>query len=140
MLLSTQIQVILYAFLLGIGYGILFSFKQYIEMYSVSSLHKKEADILFHISFVIVAYYGLYKINGGVSNFYLFLIFFIGIYLYYLLYYDLFLILFRSIIKYLRPLKRKVCFLSIKIYSIMFVCKERKKKHGKSKKKKDKHR
>ena len=136
MLLSTQIQAMLYAFLMGIGYGILFSFKQYISMYAISSLHKKVADIIFHIVFIIVAYFGLYKINGGVSNIYLFIIFFIGTYLYYLLYYDLFLKFFSFIMKHFKPLYKKACLLTIKIYSIMFINKERKKRHGKKRKKK----
>lgn len=135
MILSTQIQAMLFAFLMGIGYGVSFSFKQYIVMYSVSKKTKAIIDVVFHLVFVLLAYYGLYKINGGVSNIYLFLIFFLAIYLYYTLYYEGFLCFFNWLKKIGKPIYKKVYLLTISIYSIMCVNKERKKRHGRKKKK-----
>lgn len=135
MLLKVQIQAMLYAFLIGFGYGISFSFKQYLAMYRKNKLYKGIEDICFHILFVSVAYYGLFCINGGVSNLYLFLLFFLGIYLYYIFYYDIFLQLFRFVINLLKPFYKKSYLLISRYYSI--ICSRTvRKKSGKKKSKK----
>lgn len=134
MILSTQIQAMLFAFLMGIGYGITFSFKQYLVMYSVSKKTKAIIDVAFHLIFVLLAYFGLYKINGGISNIYLFLVFLLAIYLYYTLYYEGFLHFFKWLKKISLPIYKKVYLLTISMYSIMFINKARKKRYGRKKK------
>lgn len=137
MLLSTQIQTMLYAFMMGLAYGILFSMKQYFCMYLNSSFRKNQIDILFHLIFVCIAYYGLFKINGGVNNLYIILLFFIAVYLYYILYYRLFLSFFKGIKKIGKPIYYKIYLLSYKFYCIIKKDRRRK-KHGFKKKKKEK--
>lgn len=133
MLLSTQIQAMLYAFLAGIVYGILFSMKQYFCMYLLTPFKKSMIDILFHIIFVSLLFLGLFKINKGQSNIYLLILFLLGIYLYYLFYYDLFLAFFSFLKRILKPFYYSVYLLYTRFYSIMI--KERRKKHGKRQKK-----
>lgn len=135
MLLSTQIQAMLYAFMIGIAYGFLFSMKQYFCMYLLTPLKKAIIDILFHILFVSFSFLGLYNINKGESNIYLFLLFFIGIYLYYVLYYDLFLAFFKYLKKVMTPFYYFIYLLYNRFYSIMLK-ERRKKRHGKKRKKK----
>lgn len=137
MLLSTQIQAMLYAFLAGITYGVLFSMKQYFCMYLLTPLKKAVLDVVFHIIFVSLLFYGLFKINYGESNVYLLILFLIGIYLYYLLYFDLFTSFFRFLKKIFKPLYYSVYLLYNRFYSIMMK-ERRKKKHGKKRKKKKK--
>lgn len=135
MLLKVQIQAMLYAFLIGFGYGISFSFKQYLAMYRKNRLYKGIEDICFHILFVCFAYYGLFCINGGVSNIYLFLLFFIGIYIYYLFYYEIFLQLYQFLFNKLKPFYKKAYLLISRYYSI--ICSRTvRKKSGKKKSKK----
>lgn len=135
MLLSTQIQAMLYAFITGIAYGILFSMKQYFCMYLLTPLKKTMVDILFHVIFVSFTFLGLYNINKGQSNIYLLILFFLGIYVYYIFYYDLFLIFFGFLKKIFKPIYYSIYLLYNKFYSIM-LRERRKKRHGKKKKKK----
>ena len=138
MLLAVQIQMMLYAFLLGFVYGILFSLIQFRYLYRHNKFQKGIVKVLFHIIFVCIAYFGLYKLNGGISNIYLYLLFFSGIYLYYLFYYEIFLNLFFFLSKKLRPFYLKSYLLFSKYYSIMKGVKERKKKHAEKKSRKKK--
>lgn len=130
---SWEIQAILYAFLMGFVYGILFSFKQYIEMYSTHEFAKGIRDLVFHIVFICSCYYGLYRINKGITNIYLILFFLLGIYLFYTIYYQFFEKLYRTILKKLRPLYKKSYLLFSKYYSIINSSKERKKDEKKKK-------
>ena len=135
MLLATQIQAILYAFLIGIVYAILFSFKQYMTSFLKSKIKIGMIDILYHVLFILSAYYGLFHINGGISNLYLYVLFFIGIYLFYLLYYEVFLTFYNFLILKIKPMYRKYYLLYTKYYSIMFIDKKER-RHGKKKSKK----
>lgn len=137
MLLSTQIQAMLYAFIAGIAYGILFSMKQYFCMYLLTPLKKSIVDVLFHIIFISLVFLGLYRINKGESNLYLYILFFIGIYLYYILYYDMFCVFFRFLLRKFKPIYYSIYLLYSKFYSIMLK-ERRKKRHGKKEKRKKK--
>lgn len=138
MLLSIQIQSMLYAFMMGIIYGISFSFKQYCSMYSKSKIHNAILDIGYHILFVCYMYYGLYKINKGYSNVYLFILFLLGIYLYYVFYYKYFLSMYIWMHKKLSPYYKKAYLLILKSYSIICSGKVKERRHGKKKKSKKK--
>lgn len=131
MLLTVQIQAILYAFLAGVCYGITFSLKQYITRFLLTSMHTKIVDILYHIIFTLLLYYGLYLINGGESNLYLLLFFIMGIYLYYRIYYPFFCIFFYHLAKFTQPFYYFVYLLFSRFYSIMLK-ERRKRKHGRS--------
>lgn len=139
MLLSTQIQSMLYALLCGLIYGLLYSMHQYFFRYVTKERYKTEAMILFHFFYPIFVYYGLYHINGGVSNLYLFLLFILGVYGYYLFYYHVFIYLFDWMVRKGKPIYVSSYLLLSAFYSIMV--KQRKwskrgKNHQEKKKKK----
>lgn len=138
MSLLVQVQSIIYAFLVGLGYGITFSFKEYLGMYTKGKLLKGCFDILYHVLFVCIVYVGLIYVNGGISRLYLFLFFLLGIYLFYLFYYDLFIKFYKFFLLKLKPIYKKSYLLFLRYYSIMLFVKERKRKHGKKKSKKSK--
>jgi len=79
MLLPQQIQAILYHLMMGWFYGCTFSFLCSLTVYLHFKLLKGTAEILFHISFILLAFYGLYQINGGVTKFHLVKLKLIGI-------------------------------------------------------------
>lgn len=138
MLLRIQLEVILYAFIMGIAYGVSFSLKQYICLYISNTKTKSGIDFIYHILFVCIGYYGLYKINGGISNMYLLVIFLLAIYLYYLVYYPTLLPCFMWLKKISKPIYYGIYLLGGKLYSIMNKVPRRKHngKHQKKKKKK----
>lgn len=141
MLLSTQIQVMLYAFLCGLLYGFFFSMKQYISRYIEKALHKALLTIIYHIIFTCLMFYGLYKLNGGISNIYLLLLFVIGTYMYYVIYYDLFIYLFDKATTKGKPYYFKWYLLISRFYCIMNKQTEKVdkvKRHGRYKRKKKK--
>ena len=138
MLLAIQIQSMLYAFLMGIVYGITFSLKQYISMYSKNEIRKACVDILFHMLFVCVLYYGLYTLNKGISNIYLGLLFLLGIYFYYVFYYEVFLTFYTWTCHKIYPYYKKTYLLILRKYSIICSGKVKERRHGKKKSRKKK--
>ena len=71
MLLPTQIQAILYHFLMGWVYAFGFSFLISFVKYLRFPILKGIVEILYHILFTSLMFIGLYKINGGITNIYL---------------------------------------------------------------------
>lgn len=136
MLLSTQIQAMLYAFIVGLAYGFFFSMKQYVFIYINSSIKNGILDIVFHLLYVLLVYYGLFQINGGMYNIYLILLFIFGAYLYYIAYYPLCLYWFKIILKIVKPIFLIMYLLMSKIYCIMMKSDKEWKKHGSKKKEK----
>ena len=63
MLLPVQIQSILYHFLMGWVYGLGFSFLLNFVKYMHVSFLRGTMEILFHVLFTSLLYYGLYGIN-----------------------------------------------------------------------------
>ena len=105
MLLATQVQALLYHFLIGWCYGLTYSFIAYFSESLKKTFIKFIVEAIFHICFVIIAFYGLYKINGSITNVYFITCFFIGIYLYFKFYYATFLIFYQYVNQRLKPLK-----------------------------------
>lgn len=96
MILGDQIQAILYHLMMGIFYGILYSFTMYIGIHLRLKVLKAFLEIVFHIFFTLLMFYGLYKINGGITNLYLILLFLFGVFLFYKFYYSIFQNIFRK--------------------------------------------
>ena len=139
MLLPQQIQAILYHFISGWVYGCTFSFLCSLIVYLRFSVLKACAEIIYHIGFTLLAFYGLYQINGGVTNVYLIVFFMIGIMVYYKWYLPVFQSFFAWFIRLFRPLRIKVFLAKKKIVGIIKVRRKRKEQrraeHARRKKK-----
>lgn len=105
MLLATQVQAIIYHLFIGWIYGLTFSFISYFSYYLKYNLTKFILETIFHIIFVLSAFYGLYQINGSVTNLYLILCFVFGMFVYFKWYYCIFLNFFHYVKKWLKPIK-----------------------------------
>ena len=70
-LLSVQIQCILYHLLAGWIYGLCFSFLQTLTQYHQKNMLTVLSEILFHAAFSAGMFFGLLFVNGAVSNIYL---------------------------------------------------------------------
>lgn len=90
MLLATQIQVILFHLLCGWLYAFGFSFLQTLTQYHRRSLLTSVCEVVYHALVSILLFAGLLQLNGAVTNFYLFLFFLLGAYLYYCFYFMIF--------------------------------------------------
>ncbi len=97
MLLPTQIQAILYHFLTGWVYAFGFSFLISFVKYLRFPIFKGIVEILYHILFTSLMFFGLYKINGGITNIYLICFFILGAFIYFTWYLSVFLQLFAAI-------------------------------------------
>lgn len=104
MLLATQVQSILYHFLMGwvfaFGFSMLVTFKKVLRF----SLIKAAMEFLYPIVFSMVMFYGLFHINGGIINIYLILTFLLGMMVYYKCYLSVFLQFFTGIRKFVHPI------------------------------------
>jgi len=119
MLLPQQLQAILYHFVMGWVYGCTFSFLCSLTVYLHFALMKGIAEILYHAVFTLLAYYGLYQINGGVTNLYLILFFLLGIVIYYRWYLPVFNGFFAWFRSLFRPLRKKIPLAKKKILGII---------------------
>ena len=142
MLLPQQIQAILYHLMMGWCYGCTFSFLCSLTVYLRFKLIKGIAEILFHIAFILLAFHGLYGINGGITNIYLTIIFLFGVLIYYKWYLPVFTGFFRWFIRLFRPVKRKLHLAKMKLIGIIIIRRKKRAKrraeHEKRKKKKRK--
>lgn len=128
MLLPVQIQSILYHFMMGWMYALLFSFLVTFIKYIGYKVIKALIEILFHLLYTSLMFYGLYHINGGVTNAYLIAIFVVGILIYQAFYFSVFLESFISIKRILRPIRKNIKVVKNKILAIMEVPKKMKKR------------
>lgn len=146
MLLGEQVQAILYHFLMGWMYGCTFSFLCSLTVHLRVSLIKGCLEILYHICFTLLTFYGLYQINGGITDMYLILFFLLGVFIYYKWYLPVFLAPFTWFWGLLRPIWKKITLAKKKILGIIKVCrknrqvkrKQRRAAHGERKKKRGK--
>ena len=145
MLLPVQIQSILYHFMMGWMYALGFSFLVTFIKYFRFPLIRSILEILYHILFTSLMFYGLYNINGGITNLYLIVIFGIGVVIFYAFYLRVFVGFFVGIKRILRPFLKKIRVVKKKILAIIRVPKlkiqrrradVRKRKYEKSKRKK----
>lgn len=141
MLLPTQIQAILYHFLMGWVYAFGFSFLISFVKYLRFPIMKGLMEIVYHILFTFLMFYGLYKINGGITNAYLIVFFLVGILIYYSLYLKVFMQLFSAIKNLIHPLHIKFIVVKKKIIDIIKLpSKFRKRRKADAKRKKQKKR
>ena len=119
MLLPTQIQAILYHFLTGwvyaFGFSFLISFVKYLRFPFVKGI----IEVLYHLLFTSLMFYGLYQINGGVTNIYLFGFFVLGCFIYFTCYLSVFMQLFSAFRHFLHPFKVKLLVAKSKIVAII---------------------
>ena len=78
-------------------------------------------EILYHILFTLLMYYGLFCINGGITNIYLIAFFLLGMILYYRYYLAVFLSFFQKIIAIFRWIRKKFKVVKYKILGIIKV-------------------
>lgn len=141
MLLPTQIQAILYHFLMGWVYAFGFSFLISFVKYLRFPIFKGIVEILYHILFTSLMFIGLYKINGGITNIYLICFFILGAFIYFTWYLSVFLQLFTAIRRLLHPFKVKLLVAKSKIIAIIRLpgkIRKRRKANAKRKKRKRK--
>ena len=97
MLLPVQIQAILYHFIVGwvyaLGFSFIISFVKYIHFPFLKGI----IEIIYHLVFTSIMFYGLYHINGGVTNIYLISFFIFGVFIYFIFYLSVFLQVFSII-------------------------------------------
>lgn len=139
MLLPQQIQAILYHFMMGWFYGCTFAFLCSFTISLRPAFLKGILEVLYHIVFTLCLFYGLYQINGGVTNLYLVFTFVLGVcvfYRWYLIVCNEFYLWFRSLFK---PLRKKLAIVKSRILGIIIVSRKRLRRrteHGKRFKKK----
>ena len=147
MLLPIQIQAILYHFLAGWLYALGFSFFINFSCYFRFPFMKGIMEVFFHLSCTSIMFYGLYQINGGITNMYLIGFFIFGVFIYITFYFSVFLQLFTAVRRFFRPFKIKLVIAKSKIVAIIKlpgkIRKRRKahvrcKKHNRKKQKKKK--
>lgn len=127
MTLAEQLFAFGYHLIMGQLYAFLFSFLSMLCL-SFSSWLRSIVYAVFSLLLTSLFYYGLYHINGGVTHFYLMIIFLTGIYLYYHFFYELLLPLFIFVKKVLKPLEKKIKFAKKKIYGIISSVREKRRR------------
>lgn len=135
MLLTHQLQAMIYHIVMGWIYACMFHLLSCITLYFHHRLTKGILEIIFHCVYVLLMYYGLYQITYGASSPYLFLIFLGGCYLYQRFYRPVFHSPFLHFVNFLIFPIRKLKVVKNKIFVIMVRGKEkrRRKKNGKKK-------
>lgn len=134
MLLPQQIQAILYHFMMGWMYGCTFSFLCSLTVYLRFSILKGFMEIIYHIVFTLLLFYGLYQINGGVTNLYLVVMFIMGVCIYYRWYLYVCMQAFSWFIHLFRPIRKTGRHMKKSTKS--FMGKAKRKMHRKKKSKK----
>ncbi len=143
MLLPQQVQSILYHVIAGWMYGCTFLFLRSFILYMKSKLWKGFFEIIYHILFTLLMFRGLYKINGGITNFYLITFFLIGFFIFYRFYMPIVLPFFHWLKRLLKPIIKKGALAKSKILGIMRIplrLVRRRKANGSKRKKKSKKR
>lgn len=119
MLLPQQIQAILYHVMMGWVYGCTFSFLCSLTVYLRFTLIKGFVEIIYHIGFTLLLFYGLYKINGGITNLYLCVLFIFGVFLYYKWYLPVCMDMFIWFRRLFRPLQKMRKLMNAKFVGII---------------------
>lgn len=138
MLMPQQVQAIIYHLVAGWFYGLALSFIIYFNNYIKNIIIKTVLQLLYHWSFVLIFYVGLFKINYGITNLYLVMIGIVGFLIYSFYYNSIFLSMFATIKSILRPFMNtltRFALVKLKISSIIKVRINnfrRRKRNGKS--------
>lgn len=118
MILYEQMIALGYHLLVGQIFGFFYSFLSLCCL-SFSTFLRLIVYTVFSMCATLLFYYGLYKINGGVTHVYLLVIVLIGIYLYYHFFYECFLPFFYIVKKFFRPIKKKYYFEKTRLCAII---------------------
>lgn len=129
-LLSVQIQCILYHLLAGWIYGLCFSFLQTLTQYYQKNMLTVLSEILFHAAFSAGMFFGLLFVNGAVSNIYLVLFFMLGVFFYYRFYYRLFYHFFTFVRHFFHKRFHKIAVAKSRMLGIIKRTQKRVKKGG----------
>lgn len=119
MLLPQQIQAILYHLLMGWVYALGFSFIIAFLKYRRFPVLKGITEIIYHILYTLLMFYGLYQINGGITNMYLIGFFILGTLLYYAFYLKPFMEMFSGWRRILYPIRKKLVLVKTKMFVII---------------------
>lgn len=107
MTLIEQLLAIVYHFIMGEVFALLFSF------FSLCTLSfRMWGRICWYVSFTLfftaITYYFLYRMNGGRTHIYFYLLFLVGLIMYYRFFYTSLIPLFLGIKKLFLPVKKKI--------------------------------
>lgn len=132
MLLPQQIQAILYHLVMGIVYGVSYSFITYTGAHIPLRFLKGLWEVIYHVFFTLLMFYGLYRINGGITNIYLIVIFILGVIIFYKFYFRLFQSIYKGIGNICRPFILKLRLVKNKMFVIIKVPAKRMKRRIRS--------
>ena len=118
MILYEQLFALIYHLIVGQLLGLIYSLFSLLFINS-STIFKTLVNTILSIICICLYYYGLYFINGGMLNLYLFLALFISFYIYYSFFYVILIPFFVAFKRFLTPFKRRIDFEKKKIYGIM---------------------
>ncbi len=130
MYLQIQLLSILYMCCAGIVFSFLYSFKQ-VLMISLNSFKLRLfIDTSFNSLFILLAYQGLYKLNDGILNMYMFIFFITFVLAYYYFLYPVLVCHFYKVNKFLLPFYQFCRILILRVNRILYM-KKRRKHNGK---------
>lgn len=127
MTLVEQLYSLIYHFISGQVFAFIYSFLSICTL-SFTSKNKVFLYSIFTLTFTTLYYYGLFYINGGITNFYLFFIFGLGLFLYYRFFYIILLPIFLKIKQLICSIQKQLFFAKIKIYGIMTAYEKKKRR------------
>lgn len=81
-LLPEQFQMIIYHLVMGWFFGLFFSFENAISLHCFKAQFAKIVEFLFFTGFMLLFYFLLYQLNGGMTHLYCILLFLLGIFIY----------------------------------------------------------
>ena len=90
-------------------------------------LLKSCLEIIYHICFTLFVYYGLYQINGGITNLYLIVVFLFAVMIYYRFYLSVMQTPFLWFRRLLQPLWKKLTLAKKKILGIINIRRKKRK-------------
>lgn len=139
-ILPTQLQSLIFMVFMGWVYGLAYSLFNRLFYIFRNKIIIYVLEILFHATFMGGLFAGLFTLQYGVMNLYLWLAFFFGLYLYLRLYSLFFLKLFESLMKFLQLFIRPLKIAYSKLFAIIRKgrIKRRKKKDAKKRKREEK--
>ena len=134
MLLSVQIQTILFQLLAGWLYGLCFSLIQVLTQYRQRRMSTALIEVLFHAAFTAFVFFGLLRLNGACMNAWLMLFFVLGALFYYRFYFGAFFHLLAVVRRYIKGVFRQF---SIAKSRTLVIIKKNKRRKNRRRKRRD---
>ena len=134
MLLSVQIQTILFQLLAGWLSGLCFSLIQVLTQYRQRRMSTALIEVLFHAAFTAFVFFGLLRLHGACMNAWLMQFFVLGARFYYRLYFGAYNHLFAIVRRYIRGVFRQF---SIAKSRTLVIIKENKRRKNRRRKRRD---